>query len=116
MMYDGIASGSSSAQLITLRPGKRHMVTNQAAVTPKTKVPIATPDNSKSVVTKYRGRTVALKCGQIFSSGNSANAGKTATGIMTRNETTNAATVQLSKRRRGGEMRIWIGTEILLKH
>jgi hypothetical protein len=74
------------------------MVVSQAALTPISIVPAATPAISSIVVTMYPGSTVSQRCGQIFSVGKNASPKTVRIGNATMVAMAPAPTVQGSIR------------------
>ena len=68
-MYVGIASGSTNSRSTTARPGKRYMVTSQAAAVPTISARAPAPTSSNAVLASAFGSTVANRCAQMLSPG-----------------------------------------------
>ena len=68
-MYVGIASGSTNSRSTTARPGKRYMVTSQAADVPTISARAPAPTSSHAVLASAFGNTVANRCAQMLSPG-----------------------------------------------
>ena len=90
-----MASGSTSAQLSTPRPGKRWALTSQASPTPSPMETTSTPTVSTSVATIWSGSRVCHCWRHTSVFGRSTLVASMAIGTMARMATTTAATTQL---------------------
>ena len=93
-MYVGMASGITSRRSISVRPGKRYIVTNHAVAVPTISVNRPTPNVSTSVSRRARGRTFSSRCGQMLSVGMTASRPIVTSGNSIAVTTSAATTVQ----------------------